>query len=489
MPYEPEEDALAAGALATSTTDLDDDGRADLCVRAAAGIRCALANGAPFGEIVVGPALGDGRGWSDRTNYETLAMGDVTGDGLADVCARANAGVRCWPSTGAGFDDAIVGPELSDAVGWSRPEHYATIRLADVDGDDRDDVCARAAAGFVCWPSTGTGFAAGWAPVAALSNDAGFAAPDRWATIRMGDVDGDGRDDVCARGAGGFDCWRSNGSGFDATPIEGPRWGDGHWRSHSRYSTIRMGDVDGDGRDDACARGALGYRCHLATGSGFGDAIVLEALSNDRGWTDITNYSTIHLADVDGDRDLDVCARGDRGILCWPFEGSGFGAETTGPELSDDSGWARPIYYRTIRFADIDGDGDDDLCARAAAGIRCWLADGGRFGEGLVGPEWSDEAGFWPLRHHTTMRLAGPVRAFVEPPPPEGDGGPSGDAGPTLGPSDDAGRPRSDAAGPEPSRGPGAGPTSGCACSTSGPASPWPIWSLLVMAGAWRKRR
>jgi len=501
MPYEPEEDALAAGSTGTTTTDLDGDGRADLCARAAAGIRCVLATGAPFGEVITGPELSDESGWSDPANFETIVMGDVTGDGLADLCARANAGVRCYPSTGAGFGASIVGPTLSDDSGWGSVDHFGTIRLADVDGDGDDDLCARAAAGVRCWPSNRAGFDAPWEAIAATADAAGFGDPSRWSTIRTGDVTGDGLADVCARTTEGLRCWASTGMGFDPEVIEGPAWSDASgWAAPEHYATIRMADVDGDGREDLCGRGAAGLGRHLSTGAGFGAAIVLDALSDDNGWADLSNYATIALADVDGDGDRDVCGRADTGVFCWPFDGGAFGSRIEGPALSDEGSWWRAMYFRTLRFGDIDGDGDEDLCARGASGVRCWPAEGSGFGAAQEGPAWSDESGWWASRFHTTMRLAGP-RRMPEPPPPDSpdagvvggsDAGVepgTGDGG-TLGTMPDAGA-RADASSSAPTGG-GAIAMSGCSASSGarGPRGMLALAALgLALAATSRRRR
>ncbi len=426
-PWEPEEAATLAQVLDdASSTDIDGDGRADLCARSASGLRCHLASdGGLDPTAVLGPALSDDNGWADPTNHETIAFGDVTGDGLSDVCARANAGMRCWASMGTAFaSHSIVGPELSDAGGWDAPARYATIRLADVNGDGLADVCGRAGGGFRCWPSLGDGFGDGWAPIDALSDANGFADESRWSTVRMGDVDGDGRVDVCARTETGFSCWRSTGASFDAAPIDGPSWSDENgWDAPASYLTIRVADVNGDGLADVCARANAGFRCHLSTGIGFGGAIALDAMTNEQGWNAYDQYSTIRLADIDGDGDRDVCGRGANGIVCYRFEGSTWGERVVGPELSNDEGWARAPYYRTIRFADLDGDGTDDLCARSSAGMWCWLGGATGFGPRVDGPLWADGSGWLAPKFHGTIRLSGPFRAPAFPPaapPPAG---------------------------------------------------------------------
>jgi hypothetical protein len=485
MPWEPEEVVWNAQALEEGgTSDIDGDGRADVCARAPEGIRCALADGSGFAAPWAGPALSDASGWGRPQYWSTIAMGDIDGDGRSDLCARGSTGVRCWRSTGRALStEAIAGPPLSDGAGWDRPEYYATLRLADVDGDGDDDLCARSSAGFRCWRSVAGGFRDDFEPLAAMSDAAGWNVVERWGSIRMGDIDGDGSVDVCGTVGEGFDCWRSTGSRFDPRPIVGPRWADsGGWREHRYFGTIRVVDVDGDGRADVCARSARDARCHLSNGSGFGAPIGLPALSDAEGWNDYPNYSTIRFGDIDGDGDRDLCARADTGIVCWPFEGDRWGAPIAGPALSDDSGWNYAAHYRTIRLADVDGDGDDDLCARASARLYCWLAEGGALSRTRVdGPEWSNALGWVEPGYHATIRIAGPRRARPPWPRPDGgmpmfdggmrwaDGGtPMLDGGTSL--EDGGGSPAQDA-GPESASdaGPESGSDGGTHASDAGP--------------------
>lgn len=468
-------------------SDIDGDGMADVCARGAAGVRCYLADGSSFGPVVDGPALSDDSGWSDGDNATTLRLLDMDGDGRADLCARANAGIRCWTSTGQGFSDALVGPELSDDASWDDPMYFTTLRTADFDGDGKDDLCARAAKGWLCWSSTGTGF--GPAVVGPeLSNVAGWSKIDRYATIQMGDVDGDGKADVCSRDATGMRCWISDGNGF-STEIAGPAWTDaGGWDAPMYFGTIRLADIDGDGKADLCARGATGYRCHLSTGNGFGPAIAGPAWSTDSGWGDYDNYSTIRLSDVDGDGDLDVCGRANKGIVCAHWNGAGFGPTFDGPGLSDADGWDQPARFRTLRLADVNGDGKADLCGREAAGFDCWLSDGDGFPTFVAGPEWSDAKGWTDPVYYASIRLGGAPK-----PASGGGGGGGGDSGATGGAG--ATGAASGGGGAELGADPGAGRgdvVGRCDCSVperTDRVAPAVLLGLLGLASASRARR
>ncbi len=397
-----------------STTDVDGDGRADICASWAGGFECRLAREDGFPERIEGPELSDADGWGDRSNYATIRMGDINGDGLADVCARSDTRYHCWPSNGAGFDEVIDGPEMSDTEGWVHERYYTTIRLADFTGDGMDDICARAGTGMVCFESTGTGFGEAY-PGPELSDALGWADEANYGTIRTGDINGDRRVDICARGGLGIFCWTSMGAGFDE-PFPGPELSDAaDWSRMMYWSTIRLADFTGDGMDDLCARAAGFVVCYPSTGAGFGDAVAGPQLGNDLGWADYSNYSTFRMADVTGDGREDICARGDLGIFCWPSTDAGFGEAFAGPELSDALGWNDPTNYRTIRMADVDGNGMADICARGDLGIVCWLADGTGFPETLDGPEWSDAEGWATVQYYATVRAAGPPPCIAAP--------------------------------------------------------------------------
>ena len=389
------------------TSDIDGDGRADLCARTPEGFACVRSSGRGFDRLVRGPALAAADGWDDPSHYATLRTGDIDGDGRADVCARSGEGLRCWRSTGTAFGAQLDGPALSDAAGWDRPASYATIRLADFTGDGRADLCARAAAGFQCFPSLGHGFGAAIA-LDELADSRGWEDVPYYGSLRMGDIDGDGRADLCARAAGGAACWLSNGVRFGPRLV-GPAWTDaGGWDDVSRWSTIRLADVDGDGRADLCGRSATDFRCHLSLGSGFGPAVPGPPLSDAAGWNVPERFSTLRMADIDGDGTVDVCARGAEGVECWLWTGAGFGRRIAGPALRDTDGWTDRRRYRTLRLADADGDGRADVCVRGESGVDCWLGDGGGFPTALAGPAWSDDDGWLAPERYATIRFGGP---------------------------------------------------------------------------------
>jgi GH25 family lysozyme M1 (1,4-beta-N-acetylmuramidase) len=330
---------------------------------------------------------------------------DVDGDGLADVCGRGAAGVLCKRRTRDGFTS---GPETipwSDAEGYGAPGSRATLRAGDVNGDGRADFCIRhSARGVECRVSNASG---AWTEVRgpAWTDAAGWAAPRFAFTIRLVDIDGDGRDDLCSRAAKGVVCHLSTGAGF-GPEIEGPAWSDAAGFVRPRtFGTLAFVDVTGDGARDACIRSADGIACAPfdAASRRFGAVFAGPAWADDVGWGDPKYFGSVRFADVDGDGRADACARGIAGLRCALSTGTAFGAEILAGVMKDADGWNVERYGATLRAADIDGDGRTELCARAAAGLRCWRLAAGAFVQALSSSALSDVDGFGSSARYETF--------------------------------------------------------------------------------------
>jgi hypothetical protein len=132
-----------------------------------------------------------------------MVLADVDGDGRSDACGRGRSGVVCARSTGASFEHAEV---------WTSGEGFVAagrMTFGDVNGDRRADVCAveRTPEGsrVVCGLSDGSRFTAAsvWL-TPETSPDA--ARLVQAVSLAMGDVNGDGRADLCGYDSAGAVC-------------------------------------------------------------------------------------------------------------------------------------------------------------------------------------------------------------------------------------------------------------------------------------------
>jgi hypothetical protein len=250
--------------------DVDGDGRADLCFRGRGGIECAAKFVLGFTSVTSWSDLfSDARGWRTVARYGTLQYPDLDGDRRADVCGRSDEGIVCGISDGSRFADVKVwSPALSDAQGWSDRLRWATVQFPDVNGDRRADLCARAADGIRCALSDGGRFGALQLWASSFDDHDWALDESRWTTISYPDLDGDGRADVCGRSPGGLTCGRSTGRSFDSIRLWSDFFNDNvGWADRAYAGSIQFGDIDGDGRADVCARWSDGIYCGSSNGA------------------------------------------------------------------------------------------------------------------------------------------------------------------------------------------------------------------------------
>lgn len=314
------------------TGDVDGDERADVCARSGDAIECWRAADDGFARIGDRVVLGE---LPEGARAPQVELADVTGDGSDEVCVRDVSGLRCHDlATG----DVLTLPAASEDAGVVDPSHFGTLRLGDVDGDGRADACMRLAEGMACWLSEDHGFGRRIAGPTWSDAD-GWGLLAHWSTIRLRDVDGDGRADLCGAGPDGFACHLSEGSGFGARRAGPDRTA--AWADLAVFKSLRLGDVDGDGSADVCVREREGVQCWLWSGAGFGRMITGPRLRDEEGWANPARAGTLRLADVDGDHRDDLCARASEGLRCFTSSGPDrfFDRIWTAAAWSDEAGF------------------------------------------------------------------------------------------------------------------------------------------------------
>lgn len=270
---------------------------------------------------------------------------DIDGDGVPnaeDPCVHA-----ADPA-----DHPLFGPARSIDAGGHPID---TLAVGDVDGDGRPDVAFTANVG----PEPALG-------VYRNLGGGAFNAPlvvhqpsTAW-DVALGDVDGDGDLDLVTQAANHPDGslgWFENTGGMTFAP-EGESITDRVGVKGYRQRT-HVVDLDGDGRAEVLHAGTV-YWNHE---TGFlAESVLTEVLDGV-----VTQMSA---RDLDRDGGLDVIGSGDLNVGVRWFRATPTGLDP-GKQLASLSG-----SFLAFAFADLDGDGNDDLLVQDADGVQ-WLLDAG----------------------------------------------------------------------------------------------------------------
>jgi Astacin (Peptidase family M12A)/FG-GAP-like repeat len=304
-------------------------------------------------------------------------LADVSGDGKKDIVAFGNDGVYVSLSTGAAFAQP---QRWSDSFSHNngRWRHNRHLRLlGDINGDGKDDVVGFGDAGVYVSLSTGTGFGEIQFVVAEFGYNSGWRLDTH--PRYLADVNGDGKKDVVGFSDEGVWVSFSTGLGFAAPQFLINDFGYvSGWRveRHPRY----LADVNGDGKQDVLGFGDAGIYLSLSEGTGFGQvAFVVADYGYDTGWR--VERHPRYLADINGDGKQDIVGFGDAGVYRSLSEGATFGPATfVRADYGYDSAWRVENHPRLL--ADVNGDGKQDIVGFGDAGVYLSLADGtGGFGE------------------------------------------------------------------------------------------------------------
>ena len=214
------------------------------------------------------------RGWANLTrnlDWRVAGVGDFNGDGRDDMLLRRMDGVWVYyPMNGR----RVVAEER----GWAnlpRDTGWRMAGIGDFNGDRRDDVLLRHEDGaWRYYPMNGRRVVADQRGTPQLTDSLA------WQAVGIGDFNGDGQDDVLLRHSGGG--WRvqAMADGKVLTVGSGPVDLPGDWA----WRMAGVGDVDGDGRDDVLLRHVDGrWRASGLVGSDATAGVVLDLPLGD-GW-------------------------------------------------------------------------------------------------------------------------------------------------------------------------------------------------------------
>ncbi len=287
----------------------------------------------------------------------SVAAEDIDGDGDQDViiAGRNNSNVRIaklYENNGAGSFTEVPGTPFAGIS-------MGDIAFADVDGDNDQDVVITGQIASNA-PSTTLYLNDGSGNFSEVENT--VLAAILSSSVSFADVDGDNDQDLLISGQGDGNTrvirlYQNDGSGnftaLSGTPFAGVRSG-----------SINFADIDGDNDQDILITGqTLAFdritRLYLNDGQGNFSTVNTAPFNG-------VYLSSVAITDIDADEDQDILIAGvdsdnNKVTKLYLNDGEGNFVERTGnPFVGVDMG--------AIAFADIDGDGDEDVLLMGRSG-------------------------------------------------------------------------------------------------------------------------
>ena len=185
-------------------------------------------------------------------------VGDFNGDGRDDFIFYNTADIKFAISNGSDFDVTTQTTNtFTQAGGWG----VNNLRmLGDIDGDGDDDIVGFANSAIVVGKYNGSNFSFTSQTTNSFTQAGGWDGDN---PIVLMDANGDGRDDIAGFGNAGLFYAYSDGIDFEPSFIEIECFGNSHFWANRYSETVRtFGDFNGDGADDILAIGEVGVYLH-----------------------------------------------------------------------------------------------------------------------------------------------------------------------------------------------------------------------------------
>jgi FG-GAP-like repeat/FG-GAP repeat len=355
------------GSFSVALGDLNGDGKLDLAVAnlkaqdqssagGANGSSSGAGGGPPnpggVGIFLSGAASGFAapQYYMPDTMPSSLAVGDLNGDGKADLVVANNRNVTVLFNTGSG--------NLGTPVSFSVGNYPTSIAIGDLNGDGKADLAVANSGdssaglmgdvGILLNMGSGTfvayNYPAGTSPVA----------------LAIGDLNGDGKPDLAVASGAAVSVLLNNGSGGFAAAAS---YGTG-----TRPYSVAIGDLNGDGKPDLAVTNlnVSGASVLLNVGNGTFAAAVDYGYSSDSG----SYLGTVAIGDLNGDGKPDLVAAAPASpcgtLAVWLNLGNGSFRSPFNLTVGQDPA-------SSVVLGDLNGDGKPDLIVPNGVGVGVLL--------------------------------------------------------------------------------------------------------------------
>ncbi|MFN8040763.1 MAG: VCBS repeat-containing protein [Acidimicrobiales bacterium] len=357
-------------------------------------------SGPTSSEPLLLPPWADSAGWANADQYATVMAGDIDGDGADELLGRnaSHVEVQRWAT-----------PFQASAIGPGNADHVALLALPGQWIPDRTP--GPAAPELTPWAGYPSQFQTGFYDASTYSTMQMAhldKRPGQEVVARL--QSGLQVSSYLPAPPGGTASWQTT-----STPVFADA-ATAQWWLPQYYETITTGDVDGDGADEIVGRGPGGIQTYKLVNGQLQQIDAGTTILSDAGnvWNQPQHYQTIRLAHLESGKQADLVARGPQGLVVYRFSGGTWTALSTSGPWSDSQGqWkTNPSWYSTIGIADLNGDGVDDVYGRTQYGIDAWTFAGGSWSELVTPPSssaptiFTDAQGFDGAAYYPTIRRA-----------------------------------------------------------------------------------
>lgn len=323
--------------------------------------------------------LSDDNKWYKHSYYETIKTSDIDGDEIDEIICRNNRGLYIFKYNIEKERWVCINlfDYFSNDNGWNQKKYYKTIQFIDMDKDKRAELIARNSGALVIYKYIEEKYK--WKLMFSIDyfrDNNGWDLPEYYETIQSCNIFNDDILQILGRDKNGICIFRYIDNEWKQINLLNYFSDENGWNQKKYYKTIKCIDIDADGEDEILARYKDGLNIfkYIKENNQWIKLYTLENFSDENGWDLEEYYETIQYADINSDGYNEIIGRGKNGIEVYKYDEKENIVIDLGVDehFSDDNGWNKNKYYKTIKCVDIDLDGRYELLARGKDGLTIY---------------------------------------------------------------------------------------------------------------------
>ena len=295
----------------------------------------------------------------------TVAIGDLDGDGKLDIAVANNTGNSISVLRNTASSGSITTSSLAAKVDFATGVNPMHLAIGDLDKDGKPElVSANYYSGTVSvlhnTSSTGS------ITSASFATKVDFATASHPYSIAIGDLDGDGKPEMAVsnQGANSVSIFRNTSTQGAITSASFATKFD--YSTASNPYSVAIGDIDGDGKPDLVTCNNVGNTISILRNVSTTGTIGSGSFSTKVDFTCGTGPYSVALGDFDGDGKVDIAVANSGATTISVFRNKATSGTINAASLTAKVDFSSCAGTRYLAVGDLDGDGKADI---AVAGI------------------------------------------------------------------------------------------------------------------------
>ena len=312
--------------------------------------------------------------------YTAPLIGDFNGDGHQDIAVRdLNTGI--WYVALSNGSGGFQAPSVWGQ--WVPGAVWANVQVGDFDGQGRSEIVGRYIPNGQWWvgQSTGSLFVPHLWTIWAVESP--FLT---WTDVMVGDLTGNGLDDIVGRVLQTGQWWAGISTGSSFLNFLWTTWNPG-----VTWVDVHIGDFTGNGKADIVGRtlDAAQWWMAVSTGNGFNNFLWAQ-------WSNVVTWTNVVVGDFNGDGKLDIAGQV-QGLGQW------WVGMSTGSAFNSSlwASWSPTATWVNVQAADFNGDGFADLAGRnlATGDWMVGISNGSSLFNSSIWTTWNPSIAWTGVRH------------------------------------------------------------------------------------------